>query len=93
MHDESSTPTTRVAATADVDPSARIGAGTSVWHLAQIGRTPYVGENCNIGRGAYVGPEVTLGNNVKLAELCARLRAGATGRRCLHRTGGGADER
>jgi acetyltransferase-like isoleucine patch superfamily enzyme len=66
MHDESSTPTTRVAATADVDPSARIGAGTSVWHLAQIRENAVLGENCNIGRGAYVGPEVTLGNNVKL---------------------------
>jgi len=66
MQDESTAATTRVAATADVDPTARIGAGTSVWHLAQIREHATVGENCNIGRGAYVGPEVVLGNNVKL---------------------------
>ncbi len=58
--------TTRIAATADVDPDASIGDGSVVWHLAQVRERARVGEECSIGRGAYLGPGVVLGDRCKL---------------------------
>lgn len=57
---------TRIAASADVDPAAEIGDGSAVWHLAQVRENARLGRNCIIGRGAYVGPGVVMGDNCKL---------------------------
>ena len=59
-------PTTRIHASADVDPAAKVGDRTQVWHLAQLREEVHVGSDCVIGRGAYLGPGVRVGDRCKI---------------------------
>lgn len=58
--------TTRIMASADVDPTARVGDGSSIWHLAQVRDGAVVGRDCVVGRGAYIGSGAVVGDRCKI---------------------------
>lgn len=55
--------TSRIMASADIDPTAQIGNGSSVWHLAQVRDGARIGDDCIVGRGVFIGPAVVLTND------------------------------
>jgi acetyltransferase-like isoleucine patch superfamily enzyme len=68
--------TTRIHATAIVEPGVAIGAGTAVWDSAHIRHGTTIGEECIVGEKTYIAYGVRIGHRVKinaLAYICTAV--------------------
>lgn len=58
--------TSRIHASAIIDPGAEIGAGSSIWHFVHVCAGARIGRGVTLGQGVFVGPGVVIGDGCRI---------------------------